>query len=128
MLSSWARKVAGLRASSSPGGIMKARLAIALWRTLTMGADEHYIEEENLSHGWAKALRLVSRRGQKEIAPLIVSVTGFDESGLPVEDTSIRDALDDVLLRAKRHSSATVANTIFPESLWNPATGRARLF
>ncbi len=93
-----------------------------------MGGDEHYVEERNLSHAWARALRLVTKRGRKEIAPLIVSVTGFHRTGLPVEDASIRTVLDDVLARAGKHLCATVANTIFPESLWNPGRGRARLF
>src|SRR5205823_2684391 len=94
----------------------------------TMPADEHYIEEENLSHAWGRALRSVSRRGIEEVAPLIVAVTGFDAFGCPYEDAGIKSALDETLIVAKKHTCDTVANTVFPESLWNPAAGRGRLF
>ena len=93
-----------------------------------MPAEDHYIEDANLSIAWGKALRLVSRRGFKEVVPLVVAVTGFDADGQPVEDTAIRNNLDALLARAHHYSSETVANTIFPESLWNPAQPRARLF
>ena len=93
-----------------------------------MPADEHYIEASNLSVAWGKALRLVSRRGLKEVVPLIVSVTGFDQFGRAHEHAGIREALDGVLKSAGKYSCETVANTIFPESLWNPDQPRARLF
>ncbi len=93
-----------------------------------MPADEHYIEDANLSVAWGKALRLVTRRGFKEVVPLIVSVTGFDQDGRAYEDARIRNALDAVLDATDKYSCETVANTIFPESLWNPDHPRSRLF
>ena len=93
-----------------------------------MPPDEHYIEDTNLSHAWGRALRLVTRRGVEEVVPLIVSVTGFDTSGRPEEDPPIRNALDAVLRAAGKFECETVANTIFPEALWNPDHDRARLF
>ncbi|HTB76098.1 MAG TPA: hypothetical protein VK762_22770, partial [Polyangiaceae bacterium] len=81
---------------------------------MTAGLD-HYIERPNLSHAWGAALRLVLANG--EAAPLIVSVTGFDD-GMPREDPSIRSALDATLDGLGLQSCDTVASTIFPHSLW----------
>jgi len=89
---------------------------------------EHYLEDTNLSVAWARALRLASAPGQKEIGPLIVSVTGFDTDGAFQEDQGIRVALDALLADEGKQSVDTVANTIFPSSMWNPGAPRQRLF
>jgi len=91
---------------------------------MTAGPD-HYIERPNLSHAWGAALRLVLARG--EVAPLIVSVTGFD-GNVPREDPSIRAALGATLEGLGLQSCDTVASTIFPHSLWNPAAPAQALF
>jgi thymidylate synthase len=89
---------------------------------------ERYIEANNLSLAWGKAVQLISEPGRKEVAPLIVSVTGFNPEGTFAEDAAIRKALD-VLLRSKGSETVeTVANTIFPVALWNPAGSRKQLF
>lgn len=86
------------------------------------------IEEDNLSLAWGRAVRPLLVRGEaKEIAPLSVSITGFD-AGVVRETPSIRTALDRILEKEHGQSCATVANTIFPESMWNPRLSRARLF
>ena len=88
-------------------------------RTLT-------IEEDNLSVAWAKALLRVVKEG--EIAPLTVVIRGF-AGGEPVEVAPIRHLLDDALgAEAKALSCHEVANTIFPNSLWNPRTDRQQLY
>lgn len=89
---------------------------------------EHYIEEANLSVAWSRAfLALVTRRGE-EVAPLTLSITGFT-GGVPHEDAGVRKALD-ACLKANDHQRVdTVANTIFPQSLWRGARGdRKKLF
>jgi len=91
-------------------------------------AGEHYIEERNLSVAWARALRLTSARGCSEVAPLIVAVTGFAESGRVEEEPRIRDALDALLVSEGKQPVDTVANTIFPSALWNPDAPREQLF
>jgi hypothetical protein len=88
---------------------------------------ENVVEDTNLSVAWARALRRVNESGS-EVAPLIVSVTGFDKTGRCVEDATIRNTLDNLLAMAKHQTVDTVANTIFPYSMWNPAAGRAQLF
>jgi len=88
---------------------------------------ESLIEDANLSVAWAKALRHVVKNGS-EVAPLIVSVTGFDQDGSVAEDERIRTTLERLLSSAKHQPIETVASTIFPVSLWNPSAGRAQLF
>jgi hypothetical protein len=90
--------------------------------------NEHYIEDTSLSVAWARAVRVASMPGRSEIAPLTVSVTGFDDQRIVEETPAIRTALDALLQRRTDQTIETVANTIFPDSLWNPAAGREQLF
>ena len=85
------------------------------------------IEEANLSVAWAKAL--LSVMDKSEIAPLTVVIRGFD-CGQPSELASIRDLLDNTLAAESKppHSCQEVANTIFPETLWNPEADRQQLY
>jgi thymidylate synthase len=84
------------------------------------------INEDNLSVAWAKAfLRSISQ--SKEIIPLIVMVNDLNnDSGW--EDMEIRRILDNYLKKMGKQSCNTVANTIFPESLWNPKAGKEQLY
>jgi hypothetical protein len=91
-------------------------------------SEEHYFEHPNLSISWALAVRaMLAKGGVSEITPVIVSVTGF-EDGVPQEHPAIRDALDQMLEERQMQSCETVANTIFPASLWNPSAPRSQLF
>ena len=84
------------------------------------------IEEENLSVAWAKAF--LALMDHSELAPLTVVVHGFD-NGIPKEVASIRCLLDNALrANQKPLSCDTVANTIFPISLWNPEADRQQLY
>ena len=84
------------------------------------------IEEDNLSVAWARAFLHLMVRG--EIAPLTVVIRGFDH-GEPLEVAPIRELLDDALgAEARSLSCHTVANTIFPVSLWNPEADRQQLY
>jgi thymidylate synthase len=59
---------------------------------------------------------------------LIVSITGFGQNQIP-EDAAFRTAVDAALETAGEQSPHTVANTIFPQSLWRLAGGnRERLY
>jgi hypothetical protein len=89
--------------------------------------NDHVVEDENLSVAWARALRLVRDHGS-ELAPLVLSVTGFGDDGHCSEDKGIRTSLDVLLRDANLQSVETVASTIFPNAMWNPAAGRAQLF
>src|SRR5207302_2028891 len=52
----------------------------------------HYIEEPNLSAGWARAFLAIASHSGREIEPLLVSITDFD-NGVAKESKSVRDAL-----------------------------------
>jgi hypothetical protein len=90
--------------------------------------SEHYVEERNLSLAWGRGLRLASAPGISEVVPLVVAITGFDEHGNAEEESRIRNALENVLAAEGKQSIETVANTIFPRSLWNPTAPRELLF
>ena len=88
-------------------------------RTLT-------IEEDNLSVAWAEALFSVLKG--EEISPLTVVIRGFT-SGKPEEVESIRRLLDQALCSDARGLTCNeVANTLFPDSLWNPEADRHELY
>lgn len=87
------------------------------------------IDEPNLSKAWAKAVIHAIDHVGKEITPLVLSVTGFDENGKAPEDNAVRHALDDLLLAKEMLSVENVAFTIFPQRLWDIVQGdRAQLF
>jgi hypothetical protein len=87
-----------------------------------------FIEDDNLSRAWARAVYpMIVRGGVAEITPLCVSITGFD-NGAAREDPAIRGALDAALSAAGKQDCHTVANTIFPQSMWNPRKPRSALF
>lgn len=71
----------------------------------------------NLSEAWARAMAETWRRSPKEISPLLFSFGGLDQD-TPDELPQVRDALDECLALTKMQSVQTVANTIFPQALW----------
>ena len=87
------------------------------------------IDDTNLSRAWARLLLQVLDRAGKEVAPLILSLSGFDQNGAAVEDPAVRQALDLLLERKGRFVVENVAFTIFPQRLWEMSRGdRTRLF
>ena len=85
------------------------------------------IEDSNISHAWARAFIRALEPGRHEISPFVVNLTGFNGS-LPAEDADLRDALDAALDHSGQQSVHTVANTIFPQSLWDRSSGDRRRF
>ena len=87
------------------------------------------ISDTNLSRAWARLLLQVVNGAGTEVAPLILSLSGFAECGIPVEDPAVRLALDRLLKRKGRLMVDDVAFTIFPQRLWEMSRGdRRRLF
>jgi hypothetical protein len=85
-------------------------------------------EETNLSVAWARAFSVVSAKYGRELSPFMVSITGF-HSGTVFEEKDLRHALDTSLEESGHQSIETVANTIFPESLWRRSgCDRTKLF
>jgi hypothetical protein len=87
------------------------------------------IEDTNLSRAWARLLLQVLGAPGTEVAPLVLSLSGFAPNGVPAEDPALRQALDRLLKRKGRLVIDDVAFTIFPQRLWQMSRGkRARLF
>ncbi|WPB79808.1 hypothetical protein KYC5002_11705 [Archangium violaceum] len=85
------------------------------------------IEEDNLSLAWARMFLCLATRSDEELAPLVVSVTGFKD-GEAMEDETVRNALDACLEATDRQCVNTVANTIFPQSVWLLTKGNRKEF
>ncbi len=90
-----------------------------------MSEAANCIIEENLSTAWARAFLLTMERA--EVSALSITVTGFDE-GVARENVEVRELLDESLRVNGKQSCHTVANTIFPESLWNRRKSHDVLF
>lgn len=88
---------------------------------------QNYIIENNLTFAWGKALSLFDDKSGTEIQPLFLTVK-IDEKGTIIEDTELHKAIDEFLDKKGKYSCQTVANTIFPKSLWNPKKNRKTLF
>jgi hypothetical protein len=86
-----------------------------------------FVNETNLSIGWAKSLQAMSRPGLRGLSPLVVNITGLEEDR-PAEVASIRNLLDAALIRGGYATCHTVANTIFPSNLWKKAANRDQLY
>jgi len=86
------------------------------------------IEETNLSRAWSRVFLHIMDNPGKEISPLLITLTGFN-NGMPNENKDIREALDSCLTANDDQQVHTVANTIFPSSLWRLSQGdRHKLF
>lgn len=87
------------------------------------------IDDTNLSRAWARLLLRILDGAGTEVAPLILSLSGFAPDGQILEDPAVRRALDQ-LLKCKGHVLVKkVAFTIFPQRLWEMSRGdRSRLF
>lgn len=94
-----------------------------------MSKSMYYSQEEtNLSVAWARAFSVVSAKYGRELSPFMVSITGF-HSGIVFEEKDLRYGLDTSLEESGHQSIETVANTIFPESLWRRSgCDRTKLF
>lgn len=85
------------------------------------------IDESNLSTAWARAFTQIIEGPGKRIAPLVITISGF-ENGIPTEHEGVRMALDAALAAARQQEVHTVANTIFPSSVWRFCAGDRNRF
>jgi thymidylate synthase len=92
------------------------------WRSESMPE----IKSDSISEAWLRAVSIAAESPQHEISPLVV-VIGPIQSGHPIEDRRVREALDQELGRSGL-TVETISNTIFPHSLWNPKKSRGELF
>jgi hypothetical protein len=84
---------------------------------ILMAPPPMVIDDTNLSRAWARLLLQILNGAGTEIAPLVLSVNGFDQSGAAAEDPAVRQALDRLLKRKSRLVVDDVAFTIFPQRL-----------
>jgi hypothetical protein len=82
------------------------------------------IEGDNISVAWAKAFCEAMKPGGDHSLIVTFPVEG---DGLD-ENTDIREALDAKLREIGKSECQTVANTIFPWTMWNPRRDRDQLF
>jgi hypothetical protein len=94
------------------------RLSVLMRKSLEMTNREPQQSSSNLSRAWANAFLRLMDNGVREVSPLVVIVDDLKDE-IPVESTDIRRALDSFLASRRLPSCHTVANTIFPESMWN---------
>lgn len=85
------------------------------------------ITEGSVSDAWLKAIQLTSARPRKETSNLIVNIEGLTDA-TDLEEMAIRSSLDQALEENDNFSVSTVANTIFPASLWRSDLSRNVLF
>lgn len=86
------------------------------------------VDERNLSTAWARTFLQIMDNPGKEISPLVLSLHDLTNESV-AEDTDVRKAMDTALQAIDEQEVQTVANTIFPASLWRFAGGdRARLY
>jgi hypothetical protein len=78
------------------------------------------VQESNLSVAWARAFLELMEPGAHLRHPAVITISGFDNA-VGVEDSRIRALLDAELKKHGKNSCKTVAGTIFPSSMWNPA-------
>jgi hypothetical protein len=84
------------------------------------------VSDTNLSRAWAKVLVHAIDHPGTEIAPLLISLSGFEGQDSIPELPEVRDALDAMLRHRGDFAVGTVANTIFPQSVWRIAGGDRR--
>ena len=84
-----------------------------------MSSEAYYPSARNLSSAWADTFLRLNDAGISELSPAVIVVTEFDR-GVAVEDSNIRQLIDDEMSRLNQRSVENVASTIFPNSMWNP--------
>lgn len=81
----------------------------------------------SLDEAWAKAVQFACDSPGHEVLPLVVSFEARGDQTL-LRYRELRSALNEALIASGHASVETVANTLFPYSLWNPSKPRDQLF
>lgn len=87
------------------------------------------IAAKSISEAYSRTLLHILGHPGNEIAPLVLTIDGFDQGHDIPEDPKVRTALDALLGEKEKRDVEDVAYTIFPQRLWKMAQGdRAKLF
>jgi thymidylate synthase len=89
-----------------------------------MAVQAKIIEETDISEAWAQAFLTLMQEGVSELSPLVAKIRIQE----PIERPEIREALDAALRQAQLKNCHTVANTLFPSSMWNSELPRSELY
>jgi thymidylate synthase len=106
---------------------MSASPNTAILRTPLMRKTIPQIEVDNLALAWARAFVEAYDSPGGALSRLVVT-TRIPDGGIAAEVPAIRSLVDSELEKRRESTVNTVANTIFPESLWNPAQPAQTLF
>jgi len=81
----------------------------------------------NISAAWARLFHAVDHTPGKELISAVISFTGFSAAG-PIEEGNVREVLNTCLAEDGKEEIETVANTIFPQALWEFSKGDRNRF
>lgn len=82
----------------------------------------------NLSNVMVDIIREFHSNSVDEIYGISIQIDGFNSCGEVVEDPRLRGVFDDFLAQRSLQPIRTVANTIFPNNLWNKNIERKFLY
>jgi thymidylate synthase len=85
-----------------------------------MPSEPYLPTSRSLSIAWAEVFLKLMDHGVSTVTPVVLTVTDLDGSGIATEHPAIRERLDRALVEHGLQACHTVANTIFPASLWVP--------
>jgi hypothetical protein len=87
------------------------------------------LEAKSVSEAYSRVLLHIVDHPGKEIAPLVLTISGFGDGYDIPEDMKVRSTLDALLVAKGKIDVEDVAYTIFPQRLWTMAQGnRVKLF
>jgi hypothetical protein len=75
------------------------------------------INDSTISGAWFQMVTIIRDHTGAELSPLLITLSGIDPATCEAFDP-VRTALDTVLVKRGLNSTNTVANTIFPQSLY----------
>src|SRR5262249_61127720 len=87
-------------------------------------APPRVIQSSSISEGWGRVFLDALDATPHSRTPVLLSLAGFSHE-LPDEDATIRQAVDEALVRGGKNTVAVSGMTIFPYDLW-PRRGRPR--
>ncbi len=85
------------------------------------------VEEDSLTSAWVRLFLRLMERGVQSLVPSVLTVRILDPKNTE-ENLKVRAIVDAFMRDQKLPSIETVANTIFPLSLWNRSANRLDLF
>jgi hypothetical protein len=86
------------------------------------------IYAQSIDEAWLRAVDAARRLHKREVSPLTVAFDVGEPAPTHLQCPGLRARLDEALVAGGNATVETVANTLFPKSLWNPSKPREHLF